>query len=489
MSITCLLIGVSKYKSDDIDDLPFCKNDLSKLKETLKLNLGINEKNIFVLGEKPEEATRANILRFIKSAKSLTDSSETLLVYFTGHGVSLSNNGYIITYDTEPDIISDTSIPIARLQNELKEVNGKNKVMFIDSCFSGAHFGKSTGTSESFFEKLDELINEGWSIFSSCKGDEISWFHEEEEISVFTHFLIEGFKGNAIKNGNSKKLSLEDLVTYVTRNVAAWSLKNRSKSQTPTIRNERVGSLHFEVKKILKEDKLKEESTKKNNAVELTIRTNYEAPTGFELNDNLLLGSSLRSYGTLNPMESKWVSYSEEEQKKKAEKKFNETIKKLHAIFLNHINPSQINTENKEHIKLPFGELKSVIDESSFELSFTTKVSSDDKELDSLLFEIDDQDIVKWKSVTYKFDNTFDLDKLRKIIIDKNYKIEEYDPFEKIIKVNMTPEDTSPFYMTFKNLENQCLIEISESRELREDFLELIPATEMIEIFKISFEK
>ena len=488
MSITCLLIGVSKYKSDDIDDLPYCENDLSELQETLKNNLGVNEKNIFVLGENPEDATRANILRFFKSAKSLVDNTDTLLVYFTGHGISISNNSYIITNDTEPDIISDTSIPIKRLQSELKDVTGKNKVMFIDSCFSGAHFGKSIGTSEDFFEKLDNLINEGWSIFSSCKGDEISWFYDDKKISVFTHFLIEALKGNAIKDDKSNKLTLEDLVTYVTRNVAAWSLKNRSKSQTPTIRNEKVGSLYFELKKILKEDKLKDENTQKNNAVELTLRTNYQAPTGYNSNNGIYL-STLRPYNALSPLESKWVSYSENEQIEMAKNRYNETIKKLHAIFLNHINPSQINTDNEEHIILPFGELKMDFDGATFGLLFTTKISTHDKDLDKLLFEIDNQNSIKWKSVTYKFNNTFNIDNLRNIIIDKGYKIEEYDPFEKIIKVNITPDDTSPFYMTFKNIGSQCLIEISESVELREDFLELIPATEMIEIFKLSFER
>jgi len=493
MSYSFLLIGVSKYNSEEIDDLPYCQNDLKQFKNTLKSSLDISDDKIFCLGEDPEESSRANVLRFIKNADSIVEEEDTLIIYFTGHGSSIANKGYLLTYDTEPDIISDTSIPIDRLKKELKEVDAKNKVLFVDSCFSGANFGKSNASSEAFLSKLDDLINQGWTIFSSCKGDEVSWFYDDEKVSVFTHYLIEGFKGKALRDKKTKKLRFEDLTRYVTRNVAAWSLKNRSKSQTPTIKSERVGSFYFELKKILEEES--DEDSESNKAMEITLQMSYKSPSGYYrrrdpmLDSGAVLNATLRTTtGLRSDGDKVWESYSDKRRKEKMDTKFDNIIKKFNARLLNHLEPSKIKADSREKIILPFGKIETSFEDFSFELTFHTKVKPDDDDLEKLLFEIDDQDFIQWESVSYKFDNQFNIDKLRNIVVNKNYKIEEYEPFKKITKVNITPEDDSPFYMTFVNKEDKCHIRISEKAGLRENFLELIPATEMIEIFKESFK-
>lgn len=89
----------------------------------------------------PTSPTYANIQSTIAAlaTKVGSDTSATVLVYYSGHG--LATNGYLIPYDAvESDgLIHDLNkcVSPATLSNWIGAIGCKNKMLILDSCYSG----------------------------------------------------------------------------------------------------------------------------------------------------------------------------------------------------------------------------------------------------------------------------------------------------------------------------------------------------------------
>lgn len=230
------IFSVPKYQSEDITNLPFCSQDGIELKKVFNNHLGIEDEYIRLVGDDlDQEVSKADILKNVIQLRRIAEPDDIIIFYFSGHGFSENNVGYLATSDTDLDIASDTSIPINRIREELNKSVAKIKILIIDSCYSGIGTGKKFDNkmSEDFEKSLFSDISEGWVIFASCTSNEMSYSLENESLSVFTSYLIEGLKGNADTDKDSI-ISFEDLRIYVTKMVSKWSIDN-NKIQTPNI--------------------------------------------------------------------------------------------------------------------------------------------------------------------------------------------------------------------------------------------------------------
>lgn len=199
----------------------------------------IDNHNIISLGE--EAVTREIFIRNLKFIANNSESYETILFYFSGHGVCYNNKNYLVLADTAIDLIDETTISIDYVLDTLKNIKVKNKILIIDSCHAGIHLGKNVLPSIDI--KLEEQYSEGWSIFASCKREEFSYIYEAKGMSVFSYFLCEALNGNGIKK---KRVSLEDIRQFVTSGVAHWARENNH-TQTPNMKGERVGTVYFTI--------------------------------------------------------------------------------------------------------------------------------------------------------------------------------------------------------------------------------------------------
>ena len=204
------IFAVPQYKSQEIHDLPFCSKDGSELNNVFINNLGIDDGNIKAVGiNQTDKITRTDILLKIQTLSKKCKPDDIIVLYFSGHGYSENNEGYLIPYDTNFKLISDTSIAIQRVKEELEKCEAKTKILIIDSCYSGIGHGKKVDStmSEAFENSLFSNISEGSVIFASCKKNEQSFPLEDNLMSVFTHYLIEGLKGGRVPdllNGHSE---------------------------------------------------------------------------------------------------------------------------------------------------------------------------------------------------------------------------------------------------------------------------------------------
>jgi len=247
--ISALLIGVPYYDSPHISNLELCSSDASGVYGMLKQNLLVNESAINIYGSHPtQRVTRVEILRAINHLIDNIDEDDLLFFYFSGHGSLVGQENYLISSDTEVDLVEDTSVSISKIYEKLKAVKAKYKLIVIDSCHSGV-FTKSLSRPPNF----ENDYYEGVQIFASSKADEESFIEHRTGRSIFTHYFISGLQGEAVEE-NETSVTISQLNKYVSRKLRNWSRRN-NKIQTPTLKGETAGELVFYIEPRVRTDK------------------------------------------------------------------------------------------------------------------------------------------------------------------------------------------------------------------------------------------
>lgn len=476
------IFSVPKYKSENITSLPFTVNDGMAMKELFIKHFGTDESNIISLGNNNnQEVQRTDILRNVRYISRIAEPEDTLIFYFSGHGFSDGNIGYLATFETDRDFPSDTCISIPRIKEELKNSKAKRKMLIIDSCHSGIGAGKNLPSqmSKDFEESLFANLSEGWVVFSSCKRNEESYFLEDKFMSVFSFYLIEGLKGNADSNGDSI-ITLEDLNKYVTKKVLNWAVKN-NKFQTPNINMEFAGMWKFAIK---------------NPEISEPLSMEPEIGITERSAQSIVLTSQYES--------NQWEDYGEEVFEVSADKRKKDLFENKkqfigHLLGImtryNYCKPSQITIREKDLYDLPFGVIVNTSNDI-FKYKFKLMITKDlGSPTIANLFNVLDkhQDKLNWNSIEYMFNGNFDFDIVAEIIKEKEYSILEYQPegnsYMRITPVKETEIWNRPGWtICLINTQEQANLKISAESGLEREFFQTIPIADFIEIFSSSLK-
>lgn len=169
-----------------------------------------------------------------------TISEEDLIILF------ISSHGYIEKSDREfylkgsdynPIAATTTSLKFKDVLEILNTVSCK-KLIFIDACESGA---KSSEDIQQAIEYLSRPLD-GFSIFTSSKGNQRSFESESWENGAFTEALLEAFSGSADSDKNSL-VTINELEKYIKSRVPEIVLKEKNEIQNPEIIRNDLGNL------------------------------------------------------------------------------------------------------------------------------------------------------------------------------------------------------------------------------------------------------
>lgn len=174
--------------------------------------------------------TRIAVQRFFASA----GHDDLTVVLISGHGLKDRNGKlYFATSDTQKELLSATALPSNFVIEQMDESQSRQKVLFIDTCYSGAFTkgmtyksGAQTITNDDF-EMGD---TSGRAIITASSAVEVANENDVDGAtqSVFTRHLIEGIEtGKADRDGHGS-ISLDELFFYVKEN-----LKRDAPGQTP----------------------------------------------------------------------------------------------------------------------------------------------------------------------------------------------------------------------------------------------------------------
>jgi hypothetical protein len=223
IDVYAVVVGVATY--NHMQSLRYTDDDAYHLYAFLKSPEGgaIPDDNISILID--DAATKKNIAREISNTFSKADANDVIMLYMSGHGldgafvpVDFDGTNNLLAYD---DILSLINASPA-----------KHKLYVTDACHSGSMYAAKTPYDMAltdFYAKIKN-VNGGTAIITSSKKDEVSLEYSGMRHGVFSHYLINGLKGEANTN-KDQFISVEELFNFIYLNVR----NHTNNTQTPSI--------------------------------------------------------------------------------------------------------------------------------------------------------------------------------------------------------------------------------------------------------------
>lgn len=233
--LRALIIGVSDYSAMKEDDLPFCKNDISAIYDTLVCGLKIEETNISTCGNNGT-VKEADLITALQNLILITEEEDILIFYFSGHGGTLQTGHHLL--------LSDCIISTKDIISLLENIPSKTKIIFLDSCMSG-NFNINQTATFNINDTVEEFAGKGYAVFASSNATQVSYGHPDKPISLFTSFLCEALKDvHLIRKG---KKSLYDISKLLSLYLDLWNKRNPKMQQHPIFRANMGGTIFFEI--------------------------------------------------------------------------------------------------------------------------------------------------------------------------------------------------------------------------------------------------
>jgi uncharacterized caspase-like protein len=168
-----------------------------------------------------EQATTAALHHAFTTFLKRPGKNDTVFILLAGHGTVDSRGAYILTYDSDPENLSGTAIPMSEIQSLVEnEVSTAGRVVLLADVCRAATIG-SLKTTElgAVVEKLGEASGEMLGLMAarpkelSLEGPEFGGGH-----GAFTYSVLKGLEGAADENHDGF-VTAGELIDFVTDDV------------------------------------------------------------------------------------------------------------------------------------------------------------------------------------------------------------------------------------------------------------------------------
>jgi hypothetical protein len=197
-----LVVGINEYPSSPLYG---CCNDANRIERLLLRNEDGSPN--FSVKKRLNVNTKGKLKALIKDCFSGDD--DTALFYYSGHGHIDSVGGYLVTPDYSQD---DWGVSLNEILQIANESRCKNKVIILDSCFSGFMGSISTANQDT------AVIKEGVTILTASRNDESSM--EVDGQGLFTSLLIEALSGRAADV--TGHVTPSGIYSYIDKALGPW---------------------------------------------------------------------------------------------------------------------------------------------------------------------------------------------------------------------------------------------------------------------------
>jgi len=262
-----LVIGINDYQK--VSKLTNAVNDAKKFAEFLK-TIGFEVIELY-----DSDATREKITSYFfdddKFPSIITDK-DRLIVYFAGHGHSVSNNrdgsitGYLIPQDGEGGKWSTCIDFNDIVQRGVKRINVKHILFLLDCCFSGIAALRAITSIENSTMSPMKIVEEctrkkAVQIIVAGQDDEMVLDQSSfSNHSPFTGALIEGLTSGEADMNKDGVLTATELGVYLDRKVSdvANVYGHNQKPITNRLSGDDGGDFVLGVTELLKEQSIEE---------------------------------------------------------------------------------------------------------------------------------------------------------------------------------------------------------------------------------------
>ncbi|WP_420760444.1 caspase family protein [Nostoc sp. CALU 546] len=239
-----LLIGVGRT-AESRYSLPVTVKDVQALKTVLtdpNLCAYLDDSEHIRLLQN-EQTTRSEILDGLTwlKEKAAADKDATIVVFYSGHGCfDLSSQCYyLLQHDFKSTDIANTALSAQEFTEALRQIQAKRLWVVIDSCHAeGMATSKGELPADFIATALPKGVvdalkqGEGRAVFTSSRGNQVSWIRPDGSMSLYTYHLIEALRGAANQPGDSKVM-LSNLINHLGKTVPESARTQRQAEQTP----------------------------------------------------------------------------------------------------------------------------------------------------------------------------------------------------------------------------------------------------------------
>lgn len=232
-----LVIGVNDYVAQP--RLKYCVKDASTLADALRASCGYSTDRVYLMVDGLKDfkdiPTRENLLKTMRIISELAGEGDTVLFYFSGHGVSVEDKGYLVPIDARK-AAAEELISIAELRDILRKSKAARRVMILDACHSGSEKDATDAAMPQHFEDSLKADAEGVVTLASCRASETSLEAPWHDQGLFTYWLVRGLTGAADQEeaGNKDgKVEIKELYDFVYERVRSDAAKQQRHPQNP----------------------------------------------------------------------------------------------------------------------------------------------------------------------------------------------------------------------------------------------------------------
>lgn len=214
-----LVVGIDHY--EHIAPLTGCVNDAHAVKAMLDRHAdgSVNFGARLMVGTGPHDTVERSKLK--DAVRELfADDSEVAIFYFAGHGYIESTGGYLCAGDCKT---GDDGLPLSDVMTLANKSTARNKIIILDSCYSGALGDHPINTEVS-------EISEGVTILTaSTKGQ---YAAEADGGGVFTGLLVDGLGGAAANLIG--EVTPGGVYAHIDQSLGTWSQRPVFKTNVKT---------------------------------------------------------------------------------------------------------------------------------------------------------------------------------------------------------------------------------------------------------------
>ena len=179
-----LIVGINYYK--EVSDLNGCVNDAYNIKTVLERNAdGTLNFDINLMTAVDEDTIITKNILKDNIENLFNGDSEIALFYYSGHGYIESTGGYIVTSECQR---GDEGLDLNYLMTVVNKSKAKNKIIILDSCYSGELGNLQYNDSLS-------ILSEGTTILTACSKEQNAI--ESKGTGIFTNLLVDALYGAA----------------------------------------------------------------------------------------------------------------------------------------------------------------------------------------------------------------------------------------------------------------------------------------------------
>ena len=217
-----LIIGNDRYDDPKLAQLKTPAADSQALARILgDASIGSFDEVMPLINQSETKVRRA-ISQFLAGKKP----DDLVLLYFSGHGV-LDDRGrlYLALKDTLVSLLKATSIPSSFIADEMDSCRSRRQILVLDCCHSGAFARGTKGEQKAITENTFEGSGFGRVVLTASdstqyalEGDQVI---KQSDLSLFTHFLLEGLKTGEADMNHDGQVSLDEWYDYTYTRIIA----------------------------------------------------------------------------------------------------------------------------------------------------------------------------------------------------------------------------------------------------------------------------